>query len=45
MCRYNRIDTEHNDGEGFPETTLKLLPTVIKDAKALADMLERANDG
>lgn len=43
--RDNRNDTAHNDGDGFAETTLKLLPAFIKDARALADMLEGANYG
>lgn len=42
--RDNRIDTEHNDGKGFPETTLKLLPACIDDAKCLANMLEQVDD-
>ena len=43
--RDNRNDTAHNYGEDFAEATLKLLPTFVGDAKALADMIERAEDG
>ena len=41
----NRNDTAHNYGEDFAETTLKLLPAFVADAKALADMIETADDG
>lgn len=40
-----RNDTAHDYGEKFAETTLKLLPAFIADAKVLADMIEQANDG
>ena len=40
-----RNDTAHDYGEKFAETTLKLLPAFIADAKALADMIEQAKDG
>ena len=43
--RDNRNDTAHDYGENFAEATLKLLPAFVDDAKALADMIERANDG
>ncbi|WP_428101230.1 nucleotidyltransferase substrate binding protein [Candidatus Rariloculus sp.] len=43
--RDNRNDTAHDYGENFAEATLKLLPAFIEDARALADMLEQANDG
>ena len=43
--RDNRNDTAHNYGEDFAETTLKLLPAFVADAKALADMIETADDG
>ena len=46
--RDNRNDSgspAHDYGEGFAETTLKLLPDFIADAKALADVIEEANDG
>ena len=43
--RDNRNDTAHDYGEDFAEATLKLLPTFVGDAKALADMIERADDG
>ena len=42
--RDNRNDTAHNYGEDFAEATLKLLPAFVEDAKALADMIEAAND-
>lgn len=40
-----RNHTTHDYGEGFAETTLRLLPDFVKDATALADMIERTNDG
>ena len=43
--RDNRNETAHDYGEGFAETTLKLLPDFVDDAKALADMVEGAQDG
>ena len=43
--RDNRNDKAHNYGEDFAEATLKLLPAFIADAKALADMIETADDG
>jgi len=42
--RDNRNDTTHDYGEDFAEATLKLLPAFIEDAKALADMIEAADD-
>ena len=42
--RDNRNDTAHNYGENFAEATLKLLPEFVADAKALADMIEVADD-
>ena len=42
--RNNRNDTAHDYGENFAETTLKLLPSFIDDAKALADMIDEASD-
>ena len=42
--RDNRNDTAHNYGERFAETTLKLLPAFLADAKALADTIEAADD-
>lgn len=41
----HRNHTTHDYGEGFAETTLRLLPDFVKDATALADMIERTNDG
>ena len=43
--RDNRNDTAHDYGEDFAETTLRLLPDFITDAKALAAVLEEAGDG
>ena len=43
--RDNRNDTAHDYGENFAEATLKLLPVFVADAKALADMIETADDG
>ena len=43
--RDNRNNTAHDYGEGFAETTLKLLPNFIDDAKALAGVIEGAFDG
>ncbi len=42
--RDNRNYTAHDYGEDFAEATLRLLPDFIKDAKALAGMIERTND-
>ena len=42
--RDNHNDTAHNYGEDFAEATLKLLPTFIEDARALADVIEAVND-
>ena len=42
--RDNRNDTAHNYGEDFAEATLRLLPAFVADAKALADMIETADD-
>ena len=44
LYRDNRNDNAHDYGEGFAETTLKLLPGFIADAKALADMIDEADD-
>ena len=43
--RDNRDDTAHDYGEGFAETTLKLLPDFITDARAFAEMVGAAGDG
>ena len=45
LYRDNRNNTAHDYGEGFAETTLKLLPDFIADAKALASVLEEGDDG
>jgi len=42
--RDSRNDTAHKYGEHFAEAILKLLPTFITDARALADMIESGND-
>ena len=42
--RDNRNHTAHDYGAGFAESTLKLLPGFLADAKALADMIEAADD-
>ena len=42
--RDNRNDTAHDYGEDFAEATLKLLPDFIGDARALADIVDRADD-
>lgn len=42
--RDNRNDTAHDYGEDFAEATLVLLPALLDDAKALADMIERSTD-
>ena len=42
--RDNRNYTAHDYGENFAEATLRLLPDFIRDAKALADMIEQTND-
>ena len=42
--RDNRNETAHDCGEEFAEATLKLLPTFVEDAKALADVIEAAGD-
>ena len=39
--RDNRNDIAHDYGEGFAETTLKLLPDFIIDAKRLAEVVQR----
>ena len=42
--RDNRNDTAYEYGEDFAEATLKLLAAFLADAKALADMIETADD-
>ena len=42
--RDNRNDTAHDYGEGFAETTLKLLPSFITDAQALAPVISEDVD-
>ena len=43
--RDNRNKTAHDYGEDFAEATLDLLPVFIDDARALADVIEAADDG
>ena len=45
LYRDNRNDTAHNYGEDFAEETLKLLPSFVADARALADTIETVDDG
>ena len=42
--RDNRNSTAHDYGEDFAEDTLRLLPAFIRDAKALAGVIEEADD-
>ena len=42
--RDNRNDTAHNYGEEFAETTLKLLPDFIPDARALERAIAEGQD-
>ena len=42
--RNNRNETAHDYGEGFAETTLKLLPDFIADAKVLANTISKHED-
>ena len=42
MYRDNRNDTAHDYGEGFAETTLRLLPAFLADAKALTTVIGEA---
>ncbi len=42
--RDNRNDTAHDDGEQFAETTLKLLPSFIDDARHLARIIAEGTD-
>ena len=44
VYRDNRNDTAHDYGEGFAETTLKLLPEFIGDAKELALVIAEGDD-
>ncbi len=43
--RDNRNDTAHGYGAGFAESTIKLLPDFMADAKALADVMEGTDNG
>ena len=42
--RDNRNSTAHDYGEGFAETTLRLLPAFIADARHLAGIIEDGNE-
>ena len=42
--RDNRDDGSNDSGEGFAETTLKLLPGFISDARVLAKVIAEATD-
>ena len=42
--RDNRNDAAHDYGAGFAETTLKLLPGFLADARALADVIGAAGE-
>lgn len=42
--RDNRTDTAHDYGEQFAETTLKLLPSFIDDARDLARIIAESTD-
>ena len=42
--RDNRNDTAHDYGEEFAETTLKLLPDFIEDARKLARVIAEGED-
>jgi len=42
--RDNRNNTAHDYGEGFAETTLKLLPNFILDAKGIIKLLKTKNN-
>ncbi len=42
--RDNRNDTAHDHGEGFAETTLKLLPSFITDAKDMTRVIAEGAD-
>ena len=44
VYRDNRNDTAHDFGEGFAETTLKLLPDFIADARELAEVIAEDTD-
>ena len=43
--RDNRNRTAHDYGEDFAEATLELLPRFVADARALADVIDRVDDG
>ena len=43
--RDNRNNTAHDYGEGFAETTLRLLPSFVDDARDLASIVASANQG
>lgn len=45
LYRDNRNRTAHDYGSDFAEATLRLLPGFVVDARALAAVIERAEDG
>ena len=45
MTVYHRNDTVYDYGEGFAGTTLNLSPEGLANAKSLADVLNRSDDG
>ncbi len=45
LYRDNRNDTSHSYGKSFAESTIRLLPDFITDAKVLADIMEGGDDG
>ena len=44
VYRDNRNDTAHDYGEEFAETTLRLLPAFIEDARELASVVAEGGD-
>ena len=43
-CRDNRNDTAHDYGEAFAETTLRLLPSFVVDARELVRVIAEEGD-
>lgn len=43
--RESRNDTAHDDGKGFAESAIKLLPQFVMDAKPLARRLDERTEG
>lgn len=42
--RDNRNQTENNSGQAFAESTFRLLPALVEDARALVAVVEELND-